>query len=112
MGEQNPEFELTYKGFRNRETDTVFVSRPVASCLATAESPAGEYAIEVSGGEALNYSLVYVPGVLTVVDADGIRSEMVSGRDAATVYDLQGRRVSQPRGGLYISGKRKLFIRK
>lgn len=112
VGEQNPEFELTYKGFRNRETDTVFVSRPVVSCLATADSPAGEYAIEVSGGEARNYSLVYVPGVLTVVDADGIRSEMVSGRDAATVYDLQGRRVSQPRSGLYISGKRKLFIRK
>lgn len=112
VGQPNPEFELTFKGFRNRETDTVFTVRPVVTCEATLESPAGEYEIKVSGGETRNYVLTYVSGTLTVeADASGIRS-VESTRQPAAYYDLQGRRIAQPRrGGVYLKGKRKLLVK-
>ena len=65
-GEANPDFELKYEGFKNNETDTVFTTKPTATTTATADSPAGEYEITVSGGEAKNYTLSYVNGKLTV----------------------------------------------
>lgn len=102
VGEENPAFELSYKGFRNRETDTVFTVRPVIVCEATAESPAGEYEIKVSGAEAANYDITYVSGILTVVNPTGIVE--VKDRESSDdqYYDLQGRRVVQPRRGVYI----------
>ena len=111
VGEPNPEFELTYKGFRNRETDTVFTVRPIITCEATAESPAGEYDIIVSGAEALNYTMTYVPGKLTVVGGtDGI-VEVKTNDAPRRVYDLQGRRIkgTPQRGLLIVDGKKKLI---
>ena len=111
-GEPNPEFELSYKGFRNRETDTVFTVRPVITCEATPESPAGEYDIIVSGGEAQNYTFTYVSGKLTVVGGtDGIVE--VKGQTAARgrVYDLQGRRIKgQPQRGLLLIDGKKVVV--
>lgn len=102
VGEANPEFELSYKGFRNRETDTVFTVRPVITCEATAESPAGEYEIIVSGAEAQNYDITYVSGTLTVVNPTGI-TEIDNRKTVNRQYfDLQGHRVAQPRRGVYI----------
>ena len=109
-GEQNPEFELTYKGFRNRETEDVLTVKPTATCMATADSPAGEYEITVGGGEAQNYEFVYVHGTLTVVDPDGIAQHTASeARHPSTVFDLQGRRVAPTKRGLYITGDRKVI---
>ena len=111
QGEPNPEFEVTYKGFRNRETAEVLQSQPVITCDATAESPAGEYDIFVSGASAYNYEITYVPGILTVIgDPTGVGATL---NDKGKVindkilYDLQGRRVKNPsRRGLYINSKR------
>ena len=111
VGEANPEFELSYKGFRNRETDTVFTVRPVITCEATVDSPAGEYAITVSGGEAVNYDITYVNGVLTVEDPTGIAEVGTSKSVNGKYFDLQGRRVSQPRRGIYVSGRRKVVVK-
>ncbi len=73
IGEQNPVFEVEYTGFRNRENaETALSQQPVVSCEATADSPAGEYAIIVSGAEAANYAITYEAGVLTVIDPVGI----------------------------------------
>jgi hypothetical protein len=102
VGEQNPEFELSYKGFRNRETDTVFTVRPVITCEATVDSPAGEYEIKVSGAEAANYEITYVSGTLTVVNPTGITVVERGTLNNERVYDLQGRHVTQPRRGVYI----------
>ncbi len=112
QGEPNPEFEVTYKGFRNRETAEVLLSQPVISCEATQDSPAGEYDIFVSGAQAENYEITYVPGVLTIIaDPTGILSPLTSQR--TTLYDLQGRRVKNPsRQGLYINGQRKKVLKR
>ena len=109
-GEQNPEFALTYKGFRNRETEDVLTVKPTATCMATSDSPAGEYEITVGGGEAQNYEFVYVPGTLTVVAPDGINRHTASeARYPSTVFDLQGRRVAPTKRGLYITSDRKVI---
>jgi hypothetical protein len=114
VGEPNPEFELTYKTFRNKETDTVFVVRPVIECDATIDSPAGVYEIRVFGAEAQNYEITYVNGTLTVMEPTGIKSQTsdLRSQDQEEVYDLQGRRVkTQVKKGLYIKRNKKIIVR-
>jgi len=65
-GEDIPEFEFTYEGFKNNETADVLISQPVTHCDATADSPAGVYEITVEGVEAENYEPVYVSGTLVI----------------------------------------------
>ena len=72
QGEDNPEFTLTYEGFKNNETETVLTKKPTATTTATKESAPGEYAVTVSGGEAQNYELSYTNGKLIVTDADAV----------------------------------------
>ena len=72
QGEENPEFALTYKGFKNDETKDVLTKQPSVVCKATAASAPGEYDVTVSGAEAKNYDISYVNGKLTVVNADAI----------------------------------------
>ncbi|MFC0878245.1 YDG domain-containing protein [Saccharicrinis sp. FJH2] len=77
-GEANPEFTMTYTGFVNGETSAVLNTLPTVSCNADISSDAGNYDITVSGGEATNYSFIYVSGTLTVTPATGI-SEVEAG---------------------------------
>lgn len=108
VGEPNPDFEVTYVRFRNRENASVLTKQPVVSCAATQDSPAGEYPITVSGAEAQNYVFTYENGVLTIVDPVAVNA--VRSDDAQAVYyDLQGRRVTQPRKGLYILKGKKVI---
>ena len=111
VGQPNPVFEVTYSGFRNAETDTVFTIRPVVSCEATPDSPAGEYDIIVSGGEALNYAFKYVAGKLTVIDDPSAIVEVDADHSRQPVYDLQGRRVADPQRGIYVRNKRKIVVK-
>lgn len=111
-GEPNPEFELTYTGWRNRETADVLLQQPFVSCDATPDSPAGEYVISVSGAEAQNYDITYVNGVLTVEDPDAISDIL---RDAANshsvYYDVQGRAIKNtPRRGIYIDRRKRKVV--
>jgi hypothetical protein len=72
QGEDNPDFTVTYEGFKNNETESVLTKKPTASCKATKESPAGKYDIVVSGAEAQNYDFVYKNGKLTITEADAV----------------------------------------
>lgn len=65
-GEENPEFEYTFEGFVNDETEEVVKTKPTASCKAGVTSPVGVYPIKLSGGEADNYTFDYQEGQLTV----------------------------------------------
>ena len=65
-GEENPEFELIYDGFKNGETDGVLTKRPTVKCIATKDSEPSEYVITIEGAEAENYDIRYAPGMLTV----------------------------------------------
>ena len=112
QGEENPAFEVTYKGWRNRETAEVLTQQPVVSCEATKDSPAGTYDIVVSGAEAQNYEITFVNGVLTVVGSDGISTVSDSQGDEP-LYDMQGRRIGQPtKKGIYITRQKRKVLRR
>lgn len=66
QGEENPEFTLTYEGFKNGDTEEVLTTQPIVTCKASIVSKAGNYDVVVSGAEAQNYEISYVNGVLIV----------------------------------------------
>lgn len=72
QGEDNPEFTLTYDGFKNDETEDVLTTKPTATTTATKDSEPGEYEVTVSGGQAKNYELSYTSGKLIVTEADAV----------------------------------------
>lgn len=72
QGEDNPEFTLTYDGFKNDETEGVLTTKPTATTTATKDSEPGEYEVTVSGGQAKNYELSYTSGKLIVTEADAV----------------------------------------
>jgi len=116
VGEENPVFVLTYEGFRNGDDVQAFTALPVATTTATADSPKGEYVIEVAGGEAKNYVFTYVNGLLTVLEVDAIAG--LAYDRPVDVYTVTGRKVRSqvtsleglPRG-IYIVNGRKVVVK-
>lgn len=111
MGEANPEFEVTYSGFRNRETVEVLTKQAIATCEATPDSPVGEYEIVPSGAEAENYEFIYTPGVLTVEAPVGVRD--INDHTPATrdIYNLAGQRLTKAVRGVNIIDKKKVIVK-
>ena len=83
QGEENPEFALTYEGFKNNETEAVLTKKPTATTTAAKESAVGDYTVTVSGAEAQNYEITYVNGTLKVTDADAV---VVTAKSYTRVY--------------------------
>lgn len=118
QGEPNPDFVITYNGFRNNDDASVFITVPTATCEATAESAPGTYDIIVSGGDAQNYEFSYVNGILEVVETQGIAAVCVSFPQPVDIFAADGRCVRRaatsmaglPRG-LYIVEGRKVIVR-
>ena len=113
QGEPNPAFEVTYKGWRNRETADVLLTQPMVSCAATQDSPAGQYDIVVSGAEAQNYEITYVNGVLTITGGTNAIRQLATDDGREVLYDLQGRRISKPnKKGIYVTGNKRKTVRR
>ena len=91
LQQDNPQFELSYSGFKNGETEDVLIAKPVATTVANISSATGEYDIIVSGGEARNYEFTYVSGTLTIIEESGIAEIIASG--LFDVYNLEGQLV-------------------
>ena len=115
-GEDNPQFEIVYNGWKLQDTESVLTEKPVVTTTATKESPAGEYDLVVGGGEAQNYELNYQNGKLTVTTADAINEQLQSEKKIE-VYDLTGRKVhhhatstSDLPKGIYVIGGRKTVV--
>ncbi|MBQ9525270.1 MAG: hypothetical protein IJR69_09160, partial [Bacteroidaceae bacterium] len=70
QGDAMPAFTATYSGFRNGNTESVLTKQPKFSCSATSSSAPGTYDIIVSGAEAMNYTMSYVKGTLTIEEKD------------------------------------------
>jgi hypothetical protein len=68
-GQPNPSFSVRYTGLVNGETSGVLSGTLSISTDATAASPPGSYPIIPSGLTSSNYTLVFVPGSLTVTAA-------------------------------------------
>ena len=101
VNEENPEFTLSYEGFKNNESTDDLDVVPYATTTATRNSEPGEYEIVVSGGEALNYEFSYINGVLTVLPSTGI-ADIMAEKDAVTIYNLQGREQQRYQKGVNI----------
>lgn len=117
LGKENPQFVLTYTGWKNGETESVLTKKPMATTTATKDSPAGMYDIVVNGGEAQNYALSYVSGKLTVTVPSGIYDathQMDNGQwTMDNWYDLSGRKLNHglKSKGVYIVNGRKVVIK-
>ena len=115
VGEENPTFEYTVKGFRNKETVEVLTTLPTIECDATKDSPWGEYEIRVGGAEAQNYTFEYVSGKLTINPPVGI-NDLSAAERSQPIFDLTGRRIADnalgtlPRG-IYVIGGRRVAIK-
>lgn len=68
-GEENPEFELSYKGFVDGEDFYNLTKRPIVTTTATKFSDVGTYQLSISGGEANNYEFIDKCGTLTIEKA-------------------------------------------
>ncbi|WP_113661166.1 MBG domain-containing protein [Pedobacter nanyangensis] len=66
FGQTNPNFGLSYNGFKFTDNENSLTSKPQATTAANANSEAGNYVINVTGGASDNYTLVYAPGTLRV----------------------------------------------
>ena len=117
QGQENPAFTISYSGWKNNENESVLLKKPVATTEATKDSPVGEYAIIISGGEAQNYEFEYVDGTLTVTVPLGIEALLASGQPF-DVYTTTGVKVKSQvtslKGlarGVYIINKMKVFVR-
>jgi hypothetical protein len=88
----------------------VLLHEAVIECDATADSPAGQYEIRVSGAQAQNYVFDYVPGILTIIDPVGVRG-INTNTSATTLYDLNGRPVTSARRGVLIRNGKKVTVK-
>jgi hypothetical protein len=89
--QENPEFVITYSGWKVGDDENALIKKPTATTTATKDSPVGEYEIVVSGGEAENYELTYENGTLTVIESTGIAT--ISITQPVDVYMLHGHKV-------------------
>ena len=113
---ENPDFVITYTGWKLDEDESVLTKKPTATTTATKDSPVGEYGIVVSGGEAKNYDLKYQNGLLTVIESTGIAT--ISVTNPVNIYNIQGRMV-RPKAttleglpnGVYIVNGKKLVVK-
>lgn len=115
--EENPKyFSIQYSGWKLDDDESVLTKKPIATTTATIDSPVGEYPIVVSGGEAQNYELIYVNGILIVEVPAGI--DTLSADHPVDVYNVQGRKVRSnattlkglPKG-VYIVNGRKVVVK-
>lgn len=68
--EENPEFGFTLSGLLNGDTNACLSKLPVYSCSAATISDCGDYAITASGADAMNYTITYIDGKLTINPAN------------------------------------------
>jgi hypothetical protein len=68
-GQPNPALTASYAGFVSGEGTNTLTSAAVLSTTATTSSAAGTYPITASGTSAANYTVNYVNGTLTVLQA-------------------------------------------
>ena len=87
QGQPLPEFEATYEGFKNDETEAVLTEMPSFTTTATSASESGDYDIIVSDAEAQNYEISYVYGKLTIEEVPFVPGD-VNGDGVVNVTDI------------------------
>ena len=90
QGEDNPNFTITYNGFKNDENHNILTSQPIVYCEATKDSGPGEYAITISGASATNYDISYVAGKLTIKAVESSQPDAPSSPDSPAATEPSG----------------------
>ena len=85
---ENPEFVISYSGWKLNEDESVLDKKPIATTTATKDSPIGEYEIVLSGGESKNYDINYQNGILTIIESTGVCE--LSTEHPVDIYNMQG----------------------
>lgn len=80
FGAPVPAITASYAGFVNGEGASALTTLPSCTTTYTTSSPAGAYPTTCSGGQAANYTIGYVPGVVTV----GLASQSITFTAPAT----------------------------
>src|SRR5262245_10248929 len=78
FGAANPTLTASYSGFVNGDSPASLTTPATLSTTATTASPVGAYPITVGGATAVNYSITFVPGTLTVTPAAGTTTVALS----------------------------------
>ena len=121
QGEQLPaEWELDYDGWKLQEREGILDERPAVSCAATKDSPAGQYALVVTGGRSDRYNLIRMNGTLTIIPSTGIVDLQATGTASSQgVWTMDGRKVRNDASsldglpkGVYIVNGRKVVVKK
>ncbi|WP_337966084.1 MBG domain-containing protein [uncultured Flavobacterium sp.] len=68
-GSANPTFTVAYSGFVNGDTEAVLLIPPTVTTTADTSSSVGVYPLTVNGAIAVNYTITFVNGNLTVTTA-------------------------------------------
>ena len=68
-GDANPEFNITYSGFRDGDSEVGFSVPASISTIVDNSSKVGKYDIVASGVVSDKYEISYIPGTLTVTKA-------------------------------------------
>ena len=68
-GDANPEFNITYSGFRDGDSEVGFSVPASISTIVDNSSKVGKYEIVASGVVSDKYEISYIPGTLTVTKA-------------------------------------------
>jgi len=117
FGDPMPEFELTYEGFKNTDTERVLSTKPVIETEAWSTRVPGRYKIVAYGAEAENYDISYGTGWLTIEEPSGVAPIKNDNDKSFNVYDLSGRLVRHQvtsleglREGVYVIDGKKIRI--
>ena len=68
-GDANPEFNITYFGFRDGDSEVGFSVPASISTIVDNSSKVGKYDIVASGAVSDKYEISYIPGTLTITKA-------------------------------------------
>ena len=68
-GDANPEFNITYSGFRDGDSEVGFSVPASISIIVDNSSKVGKYDIVASGAVSDKYEISYIPGTLTITKA-------------------------------------------
>jgi sugar lactone lactonase YvrE len=81
-GEPDPEFSVTYTGFKNADSTSDLDIPAIATTSTTVHSSVGEYELHAGSALDVNYSFEYVPGIFTINKAQLV----VTAEDKEKVY--------------------------
>ena len=96
-GDAIPTLTITYSGFKLMDDVNDIEAEPTVSTTATSQSPAGTYALDLSGGTDDLYTFTLVPGTLTIQGVLSVGEDIIEvyPNPATQLLKVEGRSFDQ-----------------